>query len=42
MKADAVLFAIPEYNYLVSAALKNAYDWLSMSVDPANSPAPMK
>ena len=42
IKADAVLFAIPEYNYRVSAALKNAYDWLSMSVDPANQPAPMK
>ena len=42
IKADAVLFAIPEYNFRVSAALKNAYDWLSMSVDPANIPAPMK
>lgn len=37
-----MLFAIPEYNYRVSAPLKNAYDWLSMSVDPQNSPSPMK
>ena len=42
IKADAVLFAIPEYNFRVSAPLKNAYDWLSMSTNPANIPAPMK
>jgi len=42
VKADAVLFAIPEYNFRVSAPLKNAYDWLSMSVDPANHPSPLK
>ena len=27
--ADAVLFAVPEYNYSVSAPLKNAIDWIS-------------
>jgi len=42
IKADAVLFAIPEYNYRVSAPLKNCYDWLSISTDPANSPSPLK
>lgn len=42
IKADAVLFAIPEYNYRVSAPLKNAYDWLSISTDPANTPSPLK
>jgi chromate reductase len=42
IKADAVFFSVPEYNSKVSAALKNAYDWLSFSMDPANSPAPMK
>src|SRR4051794_14139281 len=28
-KADAVLFACPEYNYSVSGVLKNAIDWAS-------------
>jgi chromate reductase, NAD(P)H dehydrogenase (quinone) len=28
-KADAVLFATPEYNYSVPGVLKNAIDWLS-------------
>lgn len=28
-KADAVLFATPEYNYSVSGPLKNAIDWAS-------------
>lgn len=27
--ADAVLFAVPEYNYSVTPALKNAFDWAS-------------
>ena len=27
--ADAILFACPEYNYDVTAALKNALDWAS-------------
>ena len=27
--ADAVLFAVPEYNYSISAPLKNAVDWIS-------------
>jgi chromate reductase len=40
-KADAVLFAIPENNYLVSAPLKNAYDWISMSLNPAEKPSPL-
>lgn len=26
---DALLFAVPEYNYAVAAPLKNAYDWFS-------------
>jgi chromate reductase, NAD(P)H dehydrogenase (quinone) len=28
-KADAVLFAVPEYNYSVAGILKNAIDWAS-------------
>lgn len=28
-KADAILFATPEYNYSVTGVLKNAIDWLS-------------
>lgn len=27
--SDAVLFAVPEYNYSIPGALKNAIDWLS-------------
>ncbi|WKA51331.1 NADPH-dependent FMN reductase [Planococcus liqunii] len=27
--ADAVLFAVPEYNYSIPGSLKNAIDWLS-------------
>ena len=33
LKADAILFSTPEYNYSVSGVLKNAIDWLSR-VDP--------
>ena len=29
--ADAVLFAVPEYNFSISSPMKNAYDWLSKS-----------
>jgi len=28
-KADALIFACPEYNYSIAPALKNAIDWLS-------------
>ena len=34
-EADAVLFSTPEYNYSVSAPLKNAFDWISR---PPNQP----
>lgn len=29
--ADAVLLLVPEYNGMISAALKNAYDWVGKS-----------
>lgn len=29
--AEAVLFAVPEYNFSISGALKNAIDWMSRS-----------
>lgn len=29
--ADAVLFAVPEYNFSIPGALKNAIDWMSRS-----------
>lgn len=32
-KGDAFIFAAPEYNYSVSAALKNSIDWASRSPD---------
>lgn len=28
-KSDAILFALPEYNFSVASPMKNAYDWLS-------------
>ncbi|MFD1206558.1 MULTISPECIES: NADPH-dependent FMN reductase [Sporosarcina] len=30
-ESDAVLFAVPEYNFSIPGALKNALDWLSRS-----------
>ncbi len=37
--ADAVLFAVPEYNYAVASPLKNAFDWVSR---PPDQPLNMK
>jgi len=33
LKADALLFVTPEYNYSVSGVLKNAIDWASRAPD---------
>lgn len=38
--ADALLFAVPEYNYAVASPLKNAFDWVSRPPDqPMNNKA---
>lgn len=39
--ADAVLFATPEFNYSVSAPLKNAIDWGSRVPDPPYNGKPI-
>ena len=31
--SDAVLFAVPEYNFSIPGAMKNAIDWLSRGGD---------
>lgn len=38
--ADAILFATPEYNYNVSGALKNAFDWMSRPEGTGGRTAP--
>lgn len=36
--SDAVIFCTPEHNLKISAALKNAYDWISFTDNPKNAP----
>ncbi|TAK23947.1 MAG: NAD(P)H-dependent oxidoreductase [Chloroflexota bacterium] len=39
---DAILFAVPEYNYSITGVLKNAIDWASRSGPGPRAPSPLR